>query len=142
MGDGKRHQHRHDGHEGSMAASDDIRDVTDASKDVADAEKKKHEHDGHDVHARVIKRDQEGEAIKIVIASGSNQGLRDGMEGYLVSSTGHRVPGSTFHIYEVGPGVCRALLTGIVHDEIIANPNVVVNPTSGGPAKGGPAKPH
>lgn len=67
----QRHQHRHDGHDGSMAASDDIRDVhhmtdDEVAKWEAEHNKgKKKEHEEKDISARLINIEVVGNKTKV-----------------------------------------------------------------------------
>src|SRR5262245_32850206 len=73
----KRHHHghdedeRHDGHKGSMAASDDVRDVHHMSDKEIEKWNKEHDkfrHSEHDIGGRVVSVSIEGKKTKVGIA--------------------------------------------------------------------------
>jgi hypothetical protein len=90
----KRHQHRHDGHDGSLAASDDIRDVHAMTEDELkkwEAEhdkqsnkgKKKSEHEEKDISARVINIEVVGNRTKVGFGVDPKK-VHDGMTALLM----------------------------------------------------------
>jgi hypothetical protein len=137
----QRHEHRHDHHDGSMAASTDIADVTgyDASADNAS----KHQRKGGD--KPYDERWGEGAAVdasgrilgiqihnvdgkqmtQIMIGIGQPQGVRQGMEGYVMDVNNHI---HHFWITNVHDRVSYANVDAT--PDSLHGAHAVVNPTS------------
>lgn len=98
-----------------------------ASTDVDDVAGSENGHkEAHDLHARIIQVSVVSDHTRIGIASGSDQGVHEGMEGYALDEAGAVHP---FTIEEVRPRVCFAKI-GMIVSAAEAADKVVINPAS------------
>jgi hypothetical protein len=127
----KQHQ-KHREQDPNRPQSTDIADVEEMSEAEWEAAQKQSKAqrkppEKKNVKARIIQQMVEGDRIRIRIGSGEQQGLRSGMEGYLMDASGNAL--THFKIFGCEDLLCSAYVK-VPGDWIIANPYVMLNPSS------------
>ena len=130
----KRHQHghddeeRHDGHKGSMAASDDVRDVHQMSDKEIEKWNKEHDkfrHNEHDIGARVVSVSIEGKKTKVGFAIDKKK-VKSGMVALLMHGDALLAQSG---ISDHGDGIAYGWYD-LTPDMIHTATRVVINPSS------------
>ena len=81
-----------------------------------------------DIKARIIGVSQQGAMVDIAIASGSQQGIEEGMHGVLTDARGVQL--YDFTVFNVTDRLCHALVPAPNHDILHQYENALVNPSN------------